>query len=123
MSNSEPSFVVPLSALVYFSPIAFGAWKCEVYDQASTDCCDEHQEASRAEAESAAIQHLAEVHGLGLAEWKPSRIWTVLDHTGEIWCQTSDEQEAREAWETCPGGGKLYREYRRQESKIVEVDR
>ncbi|MEX7472741.1 hypothetical protein AB4Z39_23845 [Mycobacterium adipatum] len=65
--------------------------------------------------------------------WTPGRWWTVLyadERTyssgpsagqPQIWCQTSDEDEAREAVRTCPGGGKLYREYTRQETRLVEA--
>jgi hypothetical protein len=65
--------------------------------------------------------------------WTPGRWWTVLYADGrtyssgpsegqlQMWCQTSDEDEAREVVRTCPGGGKLYREYTRQETRLVEV--
>jgi hypothetical protein len=65
--------------------------------------------------------------------WKPGRWWYVLYSDGrtyssgpskgapEVWCETSDEEEAREAMHTCPGGGRLFREYTRTESRLVEV--
>lgn len=55
--------------------------------------------------------------------WRPGRWWSVFKDDGEprpetLWLQTSDEQEARDELEDCPGGGRLYREWRREESKI-----
>lgn len=29
-------------------------------------------------------------------KWSPGRWWRVLDSSGEVWCETSDEDEARE---------------------------
>lgn len=43
------------------------AWGCKApyrYEDRHVDCMGEHRTASRAEAESAAIQHLAEVHNI-----------------------------------------------------------
>jgi hypothetical protein len=39
----------------------------------------------------------------------------------QVWCETSDEQEAREAAARCPGGGVLSRlfEYRASEWRAV----
>ncbi len=56
-------------------------------------------------------------------EWKPGRWWLVTyadgrlddDGTLQVWCETSDEEEAREALGTCPGGGELRRQYWRTE--------
>jgi hypothetical protein len=56
-------------------------------------------------------------------EWSPTRWWRVVyaaevypeDHhmAGQprIWCETSDEAEARDALGRCPGGGALERGY------------
>jgi hypothetical protein len=30
-------------------------------------------------------------------EWEPTRWWRVLDANGDMWCETSDEDEARDA--------------------------
>lgn len=58
------------------------------------------------------------------AEWKPDRWWRVMyaeerpgGWAANVWCETSDETEAREALTTCPGGGKLLRLYGRSESE------
>lgn len=65
--------------------------------------------------------------------WTPGRWWYVYyadgrtydtgPHEGQpqIWCETSNEDEAREALHTCPGGGTLFREYTRTETRLVEV--
>lgn len=67
--------------------------------------------------------------------WTPGRRWYVLYADGrtypsgpsegepQIWCDTSDEDEAREALHRCPGGGKLFREYSRSRTEwcLVEV--
>ena len=35
-------------------------------------------------------------------EWVPGRWWRVLDAEGELWCESSDEEENREAMATAP---------------------
>lgn len=63
------------------------------------------------------------VHGED--EWEPTRWWRVMgdDPSGPrwanrrvLWCETSDEQEARSALETC-SDGVLQRLYRRTEQE------
>lgn len=51
------------------------------------------------------------------------RTYTSGPSAGEpqIWCETSDEVEAREALNRCPVGRKLFRECTRTESRLVEV--
>lgn len=48
-------------------------------------------------------------------DWQPGRWWRVIypDPAGQrqLWCETSDEAEAREALTTCPGSGRLQRYY------------
>lgn len=41
--------------------------------------------------------------------WVPTRWWRVLAADGSLWCETSDEDEARRALHTAPGGGHLSR--------------
>jgi hypothetical protein len=41
--------------------------------------------------------------------WEPGRWWRVIDADGGVWCETSDEQEARRFIATAPGGGTLRR--------------
>ena len=59
-----------------------------------------------------------------MTEWGTGRWWRVIDPTKDwpasVWCETSDEEEARDALKTCPGGV-LYRDYERCERKWVEV--
>lgn len=57
--------------------------------------------------------------------WSPGRWWRVVYADGrcyesgpsygklQIWCETSDEAEARRAVAECPGGGVLHRLYER----------
>jgi hypothetical protein len=63
-------------------------------------------------------------------EWYPGRWWSVVyaqERPGgiraNVWCGTSNEQEARAALARCPGGGVLLRQYVRSESEYREVDR
>lgn len=79
------------------------------------------------------------------AGWQPGRWWRVTfaddrrypatypegPHVGEphlfaglpqVWCETSDEAEAREALTRCPGGGILARQIVRTESTRVQVN-
>ena len=32
-----------------------------------------------------------------MSDWKPGRWWRVVSSTGDLWCETSSESEAREA--------------------------
>lgn len=50
-----------------------------------------------------------------MTAWGPDRWWRVLDANGDLWCETSDEQEAREALLTAPGPARLERLYVRTE--------
>lgn len=57
--------------------------------------------------------------------WEPGRWWRVVYADGRryadgrlaIWCETSNEQEARAAVGTCPGGGVLQRIFEHHESE------
>lgn len=58
--------------------------------------------------------------------WHPVRWWRVVyisagDGIG-VWCETSDENEARRALSTCPGGGILRRQWRREQQQWRDVD-
>lgn len=67
-------------------------------------------------------------------EWKPTRWWRVLYVDGRrhgpgtyegrrmIWCETSDEDEARTARATCPSGGILQRLYERTRDQWRDVE-
>lgn len=47
--------------------------------------------------------------------WEPGRWWRVIYADNrlrpKVWCETSSEDEARAALQTCPGGGVLQRLY------------
>lgn len=49
-----------------------------------------------------------------MTDWKPTRWWRVTAPDGSLWCETSNEQEAREA--ECPGDA-IQRLYERVESE------
>jgi len=49
-------------------------------------------------------------------EWQPGRWWRVVAPEGDIWCETSDEDEAREALRR---GDRLERLYVRTDRKWV----
>lgn len=52
------------------------------------------------------------------ADWEPGRWWRVTyDGPSGIWCETSVEEEARDAHAECPGGGSLQRQYIRTEEE------
>jgi len=56
------------------------------------------------------------------AGWEPGRWWRVMpidrqDDPRAVWCETSNEAQAREALKTCPGGGVLQRLHERSESE------
>lgn len=57
------------------------------------------------------------------AAWEPTRWWQVLTPDGSLWCETSDEDEARE--DALRPGHTLRRLYRRmeQEWRAVECGR
>lgn len=87
----------------------------------------------RNNSNSEARQRLAdelEAAGYALIEidaWKPGRWWSVLDpdetksYRERIWCETSDEDEARQALKKKPGF-KLYRQWRCEISEIRLVE-
>jgi hypothetical protein len=52
--------------------------------------------------------------------WERTRWWRVVEPNGELWCETSDEREAREALTTAPDGGVLGRLWRRAEQEWRE---
>lgn len=54
--------------------------------------------------------------------FEPGRYWRVIyavERPGgwrkNVWCESSNEAEVREALATCPGGGRLQRNYVRTE--------
>lgn len=49
--------------------------------------------------------------------WAPGRWWQVFDDNGKLWCETSDEKEARESMRK---GYTLYRLYQKQQFKWVK---
>lgn len=57
------------------------------------------------------------------AEWKPGRWWRVTDADGDIWCETSVEDEARDAADDIEGAV-VARQYVRTESewRVVAAD-
>ena len=52
-------------------------------------------------------------------DFKPTKWWHVLDSEGGLWCETSNETEARESMRP---GDELYRFYQRTESKWVKEE-
>lgn len=52
-------------------------------------------------------------------EWVAGRWWRVLDPAGAVWCETSDEQEARERLRP---GDRLQRSWERREAQWRDVD-
>ena len=68
-----------------------------------------------------------------LGDFAPTRWWRVIYADGStypsshfcagqprVWCETSNEDEARKSLETCPGGGVLQRLYERQPTETKE---
>jgi hypothetical protein len=51
-------------------------------------------------------------------DWQPTRWWLVNDPDDKLWCETSDEQEARERMRP---GDTLSRLWRREEFEWREV--
>lgn len=77
-------------------------------------------------AENEELRH--RIAGLeGEDGWEPSRWWrstyTQPDGTEGVWAESSDEQEIRRLLTEAPGGGKLYRLYRRAEQEWREETR
>lgn len=50
-----------------------------------------------------------------MSEMGPTRWWRVVEADDRVWCESSDEAEARQALATCPTGGRLQRLYDRVE--------
>ena len=46
--------------------------------------------------------------------WEPGRWWRVIAPNGTLWCETSDEQEARDALRP---GDTLFRQWQRTEQE------
>lgn len=64
--------------------------------------------------------------GCAVSGWEPGRWWRVVYRSAEdgklrLWCETSNEQEARDALKTCPDGGLLQRSYERHETEWREA--
>lgn len=49
--------------------------------------------------------------------WQPGRWWSVFAPDGSLWCETSNEREAREAMRP---GDRLFRQWVRTETELRE---
>lgn len=50
-------------------------------------------------------------------DWQPGRWWSVWAPDGSLWCETSNEQEARDAMRP---GDRLFRQWVRTETELRE---
>ncbi len=54
-----------------------------------------------------------------MSDWEPGRWWRVLDPDDKLWCETSDEREARASMRE---GDTLYRLYVKNEREWRDAD-
>lgn len=117
---TEPQLSVPFDKLVDIERRdGCVMWWCGMPDA----CCGSAVPAdSEFEAHVAAVEHLARVHSIQLANQNlyPTRWYRVVNSANEIWCETSDEEEARAALGTCPGGGTLFRRFEWRHDQWIE---
>ena len=79
---------------------------------------EDHRRAlAKADAELGELRvRIAQLEG----EFEPGRWWRVT-YAGGVWCETSDERQAREALTACPSAGPLQRLYSRTQSQWRDV--